>query len=168
MWHSNLTYSPYSPSRMFLKKKKTVPCSPCCLVAKCDPFFPTPWAIAPQTLCPWDLLRQEDCSRLPFPFPGDLPNLGIKPESPALAGRFFTTEPPGKHSLARVCAKSVQMCLNLCDAMDCSLSGFSVHGILQARILEWVATSFFRGSSWPRDQTHFSYVSCTGGQVLYH
>ena len=40
--------------------------------------------------------RQEYWSRLPFPSPGNLPNPGIKPASPALAGRFFTTEPPGK------------------------------------------------------------------------
>ena len=40
--------------------------------------------------------RQEYWSRLPFPSPGDLPNPGIEPASPALAGRFFTTEPPGK------------------------------------------------------------------------
>ena len=43
-----------------------------------------------------------------------------------------------------VCAQS---CLTLCDPMDCSSPGSSVHGILQARILEWVATSFSRGSS---------------------
>ena len=42
------------------------------------------------------------------------------------------------------------------------------HGILQARILEWVAIFFFRGSSGPRDQSHISYVSCIGRQVLYH
>ena len=46
-----------------------------------------------------------------------------------------------------------QLCLTLCDPMDCSLSGSSVHRILQARILEWVAISFSRGSSQPRDQT---------------
>ena len=46
--------------------------------------------------------------------------------------------------------------------MDHSLPGFSVHGILQARILEWVAMSSSRGSSQPRDQTHVSYISCTG------
>ena len=40
--------------------------------------------------------RQEYWSRLPFPFPGDLPHLGIKPETPALAGRFSTTAPPTK------------------------------------------------------------------------
>ena len=44
-----------------------------------------------------------------------------------------------------------QLCPTLCGFMDCSLSGLSVHGILQARILECVAISYFRGSSWPRD-----------------
>ena len=42
-----------------------------------------------------------------------------------------------------------QSCLTLCDSMDCSLTGCAVHGILQARILEWVAILFFRGSSQP-------------------
>ena len=44
-------------------------------------------------------------------------------------------------------------CPTVCEAMDCSLPGFSVHGILQARILEWVAISFSMGSSQPRDAT---------------
>ena len=51
--------------------------------------------------------------------------------------------------------------------MGCSLPGSSVHGILQARMLEWVAMPSSRGSSGPRDRTHLSYVSCTGRQVLY-
>ena len=50
-----------------------------------------------------------------------------------------------------------QSCLTRSDPMDCSLPGSSVHGILQARVLEWVAISFSRGSSQPRDQT---LVSC--------
>ena len=49
------------------------------------------------------------------------------------------------------------------DPMDCSPPGSSVHGILQARTLEWVAISFSRGSSWPRDQTCISWFSCTAG-----
>ena len=56
-----------------------------------------------------------------------------------------------------------QSCPTLCDPVDCSLPGSSVHGILQARILEWVAISFSRGSSWPRDQTQ---VSCIGGRCF--
>ena len=46
-----------------------------------------------------------------------------------------------------------------CDSMDCSLPGSSVRGILQASILQWVATSFSRGSSWPKNQTQFSCIS---------
>ena len=57
----------------------------------------------------------------------------------------------------QVCVLVTQSCLTLCDHMDCSPPGFSVHGILQARILEWVAIPFSRGSSWPRDWT---LVSC--------
>ena len=52
--------------------------------------------------------------------------------------------------------------------MDCSPPGSSVHGILQARIPEWVAMLSSRRSSWPRDWTCVSYVSCIGRQVLYH
>ena len=52
-----------------------------------------------------------------------------------------------------ICAKLLQLCLTICDPMDCSL-GCSVHGIFQARILEWVAVPSSRGSSWPRGQTH--------------
>ena len=50
-----------------------------------------------------------------------------------------------------------------CDPMDCSPPGSSVHGILQARILKWVAMPFSRGSSWPRNRTR---VSCIAGSFL--
>ena len=65
-----------------------------------------------------------------------------------------------------VCIKSLQLCLILCDPMGCSLPGSSVHGILQARTLDWVVLPFSRGSARPRDQTHISYVSCTGRWAL--
>ena len=48
---------------------------------------------------------------------------------------------------AWVCAKTLQLCLTLCDPVDCSLPGSSVPGVLQVRILEWVAIPFSRGSS---------------------
>ena len=51
-----------------------------------------------------------------------------------------------------------QSCLTLCDPMDCSLQLYSVHGIIQARVLEWVAISFSRGSSQPRDRTWVSWI----------
>ena len=56
-------------------------------------------------------------------------------------------------------------CLALCDPMDCSLPGSYVHGIFQAGILEWVAISSSRRSSWLRDRTC---VSCIGSRILYH
>ena len=65
-------------------------------------------------------------------------------------------------------AQSLQSCLTLCDPTDCSLSGSSVLGILQSRILEWVAMPSSRGSSQPRDRTYIFYVSGIGRQVLYH
>ena len=55
----------------------------------------------------------------------------------------------------------IQSCLTLCDPMDCSLPGSSVHRIFQARVLEWVAVSFSRRSSQPRDWTQ---VSCIVGR----
>ena len=58
-----------------------------------------------------------------------------------------------------------QLCLTLCDPMDYSLLGSSVHGIFQARILEWITISSSRGSSQARDQTC---VSCIGRWILYH
>ena len=126
--------------------------------------------------------KPEYWSGQPFPFPGDLPHLGIKPMPSALAGRFFTTEPllllshfshvrlcvipqtaatrlphpwdsPGKNTgvgchflLQCMKVKSerevVQSCLTLSDPMDYSLPGSSVHGIFQARVLEWGAIAF--------------------------
>ena len=58
--------------------------------------------------------------------------------------------------------------VQLCDPMDCSLPGSSVHGILQAEILEWVSISSSRGSSRPRDWTRVSRVSSSSRQILYH
>ena len=58
-----------------------------------------------------------------------------------------------------VCVLVAQLCPTLCDAMDCNLPCSSVRGILHARILEWVAIPFSRGSSQPRYQTCVSFVS---------
>ena len=59
-----------------------------------------------------------------------------------------------------------QLHLTLCDPMDCSPPGSSVHGIFQATLLEWAAISSSRGSSRPRDGTHISHVSCITGGFL--
>ena len=79
----------------------------------------------------------------------------MEPGSPALEADALTSEPPGKiidtrdANKAAEATKSVlvaQLCPTLCDPMDCSPQGSSVHGILQARILEWVAMPFSKGS----------------------
>ena len=57
--------------------------------------------------------------------------------------------------------------MTLSDPMDYSSPGSSVQGTLQARILEWVAILFSRGSCQPRDPTHVSYVFCIGRWILY-
>ena len=117
----------------------------------------------------------------------------ISLESPALAGGFFTSAPHGKPcsnfrnntavSMSKYswtaerwencCCNDVFVCAQLCstlfDPKDCGPPGSSsVHGIFQARILKWVAISFSRGSSLPRDRTQVSLVSCIGRQLLYH
>ena len=90
--------------------------------------------------------RQEYWSGLLFPSPGDIPNPGIKPRTSTSQADSLLSEPPGK-----VKVKVTQLHLTLCDPMD--------YGILQARILEWVAFPFSRGSSQPRDQTQVSRIA---------
>ena len=68
---------------------------------------------------------------------------------------------------ACMCAKSLRSYLTLCNPMDCSPPGSSVHGIFQGRILEWVAMLSSRGSSRPRDQTFVSNVSCIGRRFFF-
>ena len=66
------------------------------------------------------------------------------------------------------CMSVAQSRRSVCVPMDCSLPGSSVHGIFRARILEWVAMYFSRGSPQPREGTHVSCISCSGRQILYH
>ena len=63
------------------------------------------------------------------------------------------------------CCLIAKLCRTLCDLVNCSPPGSSVHGISQARILEWVAISSSKGSSRPRNRTH---ISCPGRRILYH
>ena len=126
-------------------------------------LFATPWTVVYQAPLCMGFSRQECWSGLPFPSPGDLPDPGIEPGSPALQVDFF-------YHLSHQ-GKSLHSCLTLCnpvdcslpgssvcwifptlsDPMDCSLPGSSVHGIFQAIVLEWIAISFSRRSSQPRD-----------------
>ena len=135
----------------------------------CVQLFATLWTDVHRASMSMGFSRQECCSGLPFPPQGDLPNPGIKPMSavsPTLAGRFFTTEPPEKPPKWYE-SENVSFSVNptLCNPMDYSPSGSSVHGIFQARILEWIAISSSRRSSQSRNQTCVSYI---GRLILYH
>ena len=109
--------------------------------------------VASQASLSMELSWQGYWSGLMCPPPGNLP--GIEPgslKSPALAGRLFTTsaiwEAHTNCMVTTITTKSLQSCPTLCNSMDCSLPGFSVHGILQARTLEWVAISFSNAWKW--------------------
>ena len=108
-------------------------------------LFGTPWTVAHQFPLSMKFSRQEYWSGLPFPSPKELPKLPnhSRPSQPLKLGLLFCRQilyhlshqgKPMKWS------EVAQSCLTLCDPMDCSLVGSSVHGILQARVLEWVAT----------------------------
>ena len=87
-------------------------------------------------------------------------------------GWAFSLEPG--HDMARAGLSKwwgmmrAQSCLTLCNSIDCRPPGSSVGGILQARILQWVAISSPMGSSAPRDRACVSCVSCIGRWILYH
>ena len=120
-------------------------------------LFATPWTVAYQAPPSMGFSRQECWSGLPFPSPGNLPDPGIETGSPALQADALLSEPP-----KYMC---VQSCWTLWDNMDFSPPDSSVYGIFQARILEWVAISYSKGSSQPRDQAP---ISCFSRQILYH
>ena len=76
-----------------------------CAVLRCVRLFVTPWTVAHQAPLSMGFPREEHWSQSPFPLPGDLPDPRIKltsPESPALAGGFFTVEPHGKPNMNRI------------------------------------------------------------------
>ena len=100
-----------------------------------------------ETVCLSSFLSSFPPSFLPFSFPS-FPCSGML----FLVAQLY-------HCQSEVKVKVTQLNLTLCDPMDCSPPGSSVHGILQARILEGVAIAFSRGSSWPRDQTWVSPIA---------
>ena len=100
-----------------------------------------------------------------MPFSSDSSSLlswGLRSTKSAELFRMRTRahSPSSRGALSCCCCLVAQSCPTLCDTIDCSPPGSSVHGILQARILEWVAMPCSRGSSWPRDRT---WVSCIAG-----
>ena len=118
-------------------------------------------------LCPWDIPCKITGVGCQFLLLGIFPTQGSNTH--LHCRRFFTTEPPGKSSAqvhACVCAKLLPSCPTCCNSMDHSPPGCSVHGISQARILEWVALLPSRGSSQPWDRTCECCNSCTAGRFF--
>ena len=119
----------------------------------------------PMDYCPLgsfvhEFSRQEYCSGLPFPSPGNLLHPGTEPVFPIwqLDSLSLSHLESPEHLLCLLCSV-VQLCPILCSPVDCSRLGSSVHGILQARILEWVARPSSEGSSRPRDRTQVSLIA---------
>ena len=98
------------------------------------------------------ILQARTLEGVAIPFSqGIFSSQGLNP-SPALQVDSLPSEPLESES------ELAQLCPTLCDPMDCSLLGSSVHGIFQARVLEWVAISFSRGFSQPKDRTQVSRI----------
>ena len=109
-------------------------------------------AIKKNEMLPWiNSVQSLSCVRLCDPMKCSTPGLPVHHQLP----EFICSNTDESES------EVAQSCPTLCDSMDCSPPGSSIHGILQARVLEWVAISFSRGSSRPRDQTQ---VSCVAGR----
>ena len=112
---------------------------------------------------------QDSCQENPMDR-GDWRAASMRSQSRAQLKRLRTYAGWDKHEERSlkpgdVCAQALLSCLTLCDPVDHCPPGSSVHGLSQARILEWVAIPFSRGSSWLRVWTC---VSCPGRQILYH
>ena len=100
------------------------------------------WKPIPRAFCPMVSWGSNLLSPPPIPF-----------LNPAHLGKACESQHCFSFLLFHSCSVT-RLCPTLCDPMDCSPSGSSVHGISQARTLEWIAIFFSRESSWPRDQTY--------------
>ena len=99
------------------------------MLSRVRPFV-IPCTIAHQAPLSMEFSRQEYCSELPFPSPRDLPDSGIKPVSPTLAGGFFTTEPPGK-------------AIDMKQLLKISRKQHTVHTTVPTRMLHFTLTDLF-------------------------
>ena len=112
-------------------------------------LFATPWTVTHQAPPSMGFSRQQYWSGLPF-LQGIFQTQGLNPGLPHCRQTLLSSEPPGiSHPLQKelaAAAKSLQSCPTLCDPVDFSLPRSSIHGIFQARVLEWVAISFSSGS----------------------
>ena len=149
-------------------------------VAQSCPTLCDPWTVAHQAPPSMGFSRQEYWSGLPFPSPVRATGEALYNKFPTYKRVLFSecvcksnTVSLGiqlTQAVKLYCTSELvyqwkmkvlvaQLCLTLCNPTDYSPPGSSVHGILQARILEWVAIPFFRGSSRPKDQTWLSCIA---------
>ena len=123
-------------------------------------------------LCPWDFSGKDtrvDCHfLLQGIFPPQRSNLCLLHCRQILYRLSYKVLVLGRQLFSLVYVSVAQSCPTLCNPMACSPPGSSVHRILQARILEWVAISSFKGSSRPRNQTQVSSIICIDRWILYH
>ena len=130
-------------------------------------FLPRPWPCWQRWQHEVSSLSQGLCLLVPSLLLA-LPRQSSSPHTSDFNKSLLFGLEKSEHMYACVHAQSLQSNLTLCEPMDCGPPGSSVHGILQARILEWVAMPSSRGSFWLKDWTRVSYISCTGRWVLYH
>ena len=116
-------------------------------------------------LCPWGFSRQEYWSGLLCPSPGDLPIPGIEPRSPTLQTDSLPSEPPGKPIKSGGGGLIPQSCPTLCDPMDCSLPGSSVHGDSPGQNTG-VGSRFLLQGIFPTQGSDPGLPHCR--QILYH
>ena len=121
------------------------------------------WTVARQAPLSMGFSRQEYWNWLSCPPPEDLPDPGTEPvslTSSALGGGFFTTSTTWERKSE---SEVAQLCPTLCDPMDCSLPGSFIHGIFQARVLEWVAIAFAEGHHYHLLKFHiYVLIYCIG------
>ena len=141
----------------------------------CVWLFMTAWAYSPGNSPGHRILRATRVGNLSL-LQGIFPTQGLNPglsHRRRILYQLSHKGSPGNTCLSKVktlscCCLVAQSCPTLCNPMDCSPPDSSVHGVFQARILEWVVISFSRGSSQPKDRIWVFYVSSIGMQVLYH
>ena len=110
-----------------------------------------PWTIACQAPLSMEFSRQEQWRGMSFLPPEDLPDPGVEPRSSAWQTDSLPSELPRKPLLTPyVCVLVAQLCPTLCDPMGCCPPGSSIHVIFQARVLEWVAISFYTLTSYTK------------------
>ena len=145
----------------------------CICVLSCIWLLATPWTVAHQAPLPVEFSRQNtgaDCHfLLQEIFPTQIKP--TSPASPALAGGFFTTHYLGSCGssildpplICKMCAKSLRLCPTLCNPVDCSLPGSSVHRGSPGKNTGVGCHASSRVSSWPRGWTWVLYISCIAG-----